>query len=609
MRTTDVQLFWNALGSFWGDFEDKALIEQVWQGYFNVVSGMNQKSLDLRNSLAFRNLPAVLEDKHETFDVIYEVSNPEYSGVITSYLTSGAEGNRYEYNLTPGTASIPTLTYYYYSDSGTLSAKQTLTEGTDYYIQDMERLRFASSPPFTSNENQTHFSGNQLFAETVYRVNPALWGIEATRAGLNEIMLTDSIYNAFVGGYSSSGAARDLVDTEHFKYLVWGIQEALGRKPTVGNIQHLYELVRGLPFAHNSGYYNGKTITGNTHDYTIESPSGDRDLYKYTYLQSGEAVSQFQVLISGTHVYDFVNNYALISGLTDFDVEKSRHIVISDTDVSSSHDISEFSYDSDLLTSTMSNYIPAHLTYEINPTTPSGLFIATWGDDSNNGSRQSPFATFGAAAAVVPSGGTIWYREGTHDGRLRMSYLANAGYSWDEPLLIKAFPGENVRLIESTHGWKGILYFDKLGSSYISVEGFDIDAIGDDGSIIDLRVSGCDSNQVKNCYIHGCSANDGLTEVIRFGSDDNRVISNRIINDTWQDHHGIYTSAENTGRSCISGIIAYNEFSGHDFSIHMNVENALETIKHLQIHHNYIHDSQCGIVGNNRRQCLDYNFR
>jgi hypothetical protein len=830
MRTTDIQQFWNVLGSFWGEFEDKALIEQLWLHYFNVVSGLEQKSLDLRNSLGFSNMPGIIEDQHESLDIVYSVNSPEYSGLINSYLASGQGDSvyRYEYNLTPGTVSIPELTYTYYSDSGTLSAKQTLSEGTDYEIRDMERVRFLGSPPFEANQNQTHFNGNRLLAETVYRTNPAIWGIEALRAGLDETDLSGDNYNAFVSGYLSSGIARDKIDVEHFKYLVWSLQEALSRKPAINNIRHLYELLHGLPFAHNSGVYQISSISGDQQDYTITgiyslypigtgydstnstdadyiylkkptfevtdkgweivargddayggiggtwlfsnsqdiAPSGikqyfgvrfdtsaeeiifeangaaetaaktdaletvasfedydpytwhrynfeitdssgisfyiddqligtqyfadawsdypssgldytfiggwatnsgvfpyvtdkeypyngwisrfrtynlndettshvrfiprdvdetarfiqdigpsgyvagigdegnplleylwqtcDQPLIAYSYLTSGQDISQFQVLYSGIKVNDHINNYTLISGLIDFEIEKYRHITITDSGILP---VPSLTYNPITLTGVLDTYIPAHLTYGINENLYSGIFVATWGDDANDGSRRYPVATFSGAASLVTESDTIWYRRGSYHEQILTSSLVNSGISWDAPLRVRAFPGEVVRLTAPNERDGGIVVFNQLGESYVKVEDFDIDGLGYTGSLVSMASSGSSHGWLYNCHVHGNTAGDGQASSITMSEDGHRITHCEIGEPEWHDHHGIYASTYGPrGRTCSGCEIAYNEMYGHDYSIHMNIENWILTIDNLEIHHNHIHDSQVGVL-------------
>lgn len=819
MRTTDVTEFWNALGSFWGDFEDKELINEIWWGYYHLFSGMNQKSLDLRNSIGFQNMPGVIEDRHHSFDIIYSVNSPEYSGLINAYTVSGTEGFRYEYNLEPGTISIPTLEYYYYSDSGTLSSLQTMTEGTDYYILDMERLRFTGSPPFTINQNQTHLNGQQLYADLIYRVNPALWGVETKKVGLDETALTDHKYNAFVSGYSYSGVLRDRVDADHFKYLVWALQEGVGRKPTLTNIDHLYGLLRGLPFAHNSGvlssgiigdnvntypisgYYNLRFInsgyittdrpmfyendyqidivarfneipvenqyllsvsgswsspsTGyqsmkifydadnsnikyevkgtkelnpsfalqgivyempdsnlNIHDWnkysirktggktfefylndqllqeedTLASPDwqssptsdyklvigaqytydgttealvgGDTGLSNvniaqvrystnnsgvtfhtymvpdenlspvavtdvsssgyaisisgtnewqqvempmvgYTHLSAESEIPQFTLLISGTNVYDHVNNYSQISGLIDFEVERYRHITIADSGLQFR---GHWQWDQDYLETILDQYIPSHISYGINENIYSGIFMATWGNDANDGSRQKPFRTFEAAAPNIPEGGTLWIRKGSYDQFFRSSLLNHSGISWDAPLRVKAFPGEHVKLVNSANSGSGIVCFDRSAPSnyqYLSFEDFEIDGQGVSRPLVKISQGGvCHGIQLYNCYFHGNNSDDVDQYDVFSRGNQNRIKRCRFAAEGgYVGHKAIQVEANNAANyTNADSEYSYNLISGYAYGIHINVDDTKHTyLRRARPHHNYIKNCKVGI--------------
>jgi hypothetical protein len=346
--STNVENIWDALGSYWMNFEDRALIIKYWQTLYYVMSGMYKKGIDLYDSQGFQNMPPYVEDKNQVYDIIYSVNSPEYSGLINTISGTGYQ----EFYITPGTFSIPTLTYYYYSTSGTLSSLQTMSEGVNYTIQDMERIRFLGSPPFIPNYNQTHFNGNKLSAATTQRVNPALWGVLPKLVGLSDSDIRNNTYPAF----KVSGSQEE--NLTHFKNLVWGLQNGLRAKPTIANIEHLYGLARGLPFAYESGIYNGVSISNNTYPYTL----GNIVLSGYTYLTSGSYVSKFQVLLSGINVYDYVNNYSAISGYCSQDAEKYGLVVISEDYVLPSG-VPPLSYNVAALSGLLSNYLPADLKF------------------------------------------------------------------------------------------------------------------------------------------------------------------------------------------------------------------------------------------------------
>ena len=313
MRTTDVSQIWNALGSFWGDFEDKALIEQLWQSYFTVVSGLERKSQNIRDSISFKNMPAVIEDRHQSYDIIYAVNTPSYSGLINAYLVSG----KYEFDITPGTFSIPKMTYYCYTDSGTLESPTPLVEDREYSIVGMNRIRFIDDPPFSVNQNQEHFKGQKLFADVCYRVNPVLWSIGPRLIGATENILINEDYPAPSGSTTYD-------NVEHFKYFVWAVSEGLKRDPTITNIENLLGIVAGLPFAYSSGV----------------------------------GVNQFDVQGENkVEVLDYINSLSTITGLVDNQAQIYNYVRINVP--------TGTTYNSGLFSTIVDAYLPSHLTYDI----------------------------------------------------------------------------------------------------------------------------------------------------------------------------------------------------------------------------------------------------
>jgi len=267
MESRSVRDIWGALGTFYGEFEDKELIEQLWQGYYDVTSGLFEKALDLRYSIGLANMPPYIKSRQEGFDINYGYLNSDYSGMVNTTTFSGYHA----FYVDPGTISIPTLTYYYYDTNGDLSDKQTLVENTDYYIEDMNMIVFTPTGiiPFHPNYNQVHYSGNQLFADVIYQVNPYLWGVGIQRVGLNETDLRDLTYPAFI--HLPSENATSIQQVEHFYYLMQALTDRLSKKGSISNIKSLYSLLRGLPFAHNSGIYDGFNASGLLYNPSIES--------------------------------------------------------------------------------------------------------------------------------------------------------------------------------------------------------------------------------------------------------------------------------------------------------------------------------------------------
>ena len=316
MPFTNVKILWNYLGSFWDNFEDKAFIETLWEGYAEVVGELTKRlyAVDLSKSLKF--LPSLLDEVGESYPIIFSGGNQN------THIISGL----HNYYVTDGTLSIPTLSGI--SDdpiySGVYSG-QTLTEGVDYTIIDKQRIQF------------TNFSGLALdpsfndptavyYASHTYKVNPALRKFYLPAVGLTSDVMCDD-YGHYQGTASGLNELRYKYD--HLKYLSWALWDTVRNPPTMSNITRGASLARGLPFAHTSGIatvtssYGENLVTIDNKTYHI--PSG-----LTLAVSTNETVDQFQILISGVSAYDYISGPSYIEAQTNWDplTYRSKIVII-----------------------------------------------------------------------------------------------------------------------------------------------------------------------------------------------------------------------------------------------------------------------------------------
>lgn len=98
-------------------------------------------------------------------------------------------------------------------------------------------------------------------------------------------------------------------------------------------------------------------------------------------------------------------------------------------------------------------------------------YVAKSGNDSNPGTDARPFLTLAKGVTALKPGDTLLVRAGTYTEELPNTIPS--GVSWEEPVTIRAFPGDTVILKPGT-GAERVLYF-RRGAQYIVVDGFVMD--------------------------------------------------------------------------------------------------------------------------------------
>ena len=254
----DVNKIWNSLGSFWKNFEDKELIEILWQAYRDVITEKYQTIYQINLSKAFQYMPPYYEEKQHFFDVIYNASDEICSGLINTVIISGL----HNYYIENDIFSIPSgLNNYYFQDINNEWILEHLTENTDFTIADYNRLIFQNNPPFSKNENYPNVSKGILSAPLIYKINPILFTLFGYLINITKEHFKNRDYHAFKT--EANTFEQQKTDLKHFKYLIWAIHHLKRQLPTITNFKKLYGIAKGLPFAYKSGIVTENTF-GNT---------------------------------------------------------------------------------------------------------------------------------------------------------------------------------------------------------------------------------------------------------------------------------------------------------------------------------------------------------
>jgi hypothetical protein len=131
----------------------------------------------------------------------------------------------------------------------------------------------------------------------------------------------------------------------------------------------------------------------------------------------------------------------------------------------------------------MTNFIPAY---------SRAYFVATNGDDGNDGSISAPWKTFDYALSIVSAADTLNIRGGNYQ-----QSISTVNDGTDEnagAIVIRAYPGENVLLQGNNYQGQGIA----IQNSYIKIEGIE-DSLWSEGMAIS---SPAHHITLTNCNVH-----------------------------------------------------------------------------------------------------------
>jgi parallel beta-helix repeat protein len=173
------------------------------------------------------------------------------------------------------------------------------------------------------------------------------------------------------------------------------------------------------------------------------------------------------------------------------------------------------------------------------------FYVATDGDDNAVGSMDSPFLTVGRGVTALSPGDTLYVREGTYAESLN-EYDVDipSGTSWDEPVTITAFPGEEVVLRPS--GGSDVVRL--MGTEYVVFAGLVMDAENMENTVVKITYTGDDpAGTAHHIRIQDCELMNSPGQGI-LGSGDYCEFVNLNIHDngTTDFDHGIYYASTGT---------------------------------------------------------------
>ena len=325
-KSFDVKEIWSPLGTFWPGFEDKELIEVIWNAYRDLIMDEYRTLFTLDLSKGLDYLPPHVEHKMSFFDIVYDVASEEYEDAINTVLISGL----YNYYIDEGVFDIPSglLNYYYLNDdvtSGSGSNEwvlETLVQGVDFEILDYNRIQFTPNPsksyypaPFQRTMNDPYIYHTKLFAPTMTGINNVLFDMYGKLVDVNKNHLRDRVYHSFQT--NAEPAEQTKLDLYHFKYLIWALFYLRFLKPTIENLKRLYGIAHGAPFAYTSGKISDISESPTEHIVTLNNDVYHIPISLTLGVSLDTPVDMFQLLISGIDVYDYVNNDDEIEDLAE----------------------------------------------------------------------------------------------------------------------------------------------------------------------------------------------------------------------------------------------------------------------------------------------------
>ncbi len=342
-RQSLVERIWDSLGTFWGQFPDKDLLTELWEGYSEVMDEILKRKSRVHLSRFLKTLKPVLDYNDSSLRVI---TSGDDKNTITISGLHAASVNEYVF-------SIPTL-------SG-IETGQILTEGVDYVIYEKKYIQFLSAPEYDSR-NTAIENAVTLYADNTYRHNPVLWELHASGISLPISSLDNEDYLPY-NTIEASGISRVQSIAEHYKYFIWALGEMKRRAPTIKNIKAGYEISRGLAFTYRAGTV--QSIIDDTVTVAVSGLTGITDSYDippaYTLtVTSGQVVPQFTVMISGVRFYDSVNNYDYMLAQPGVNFLNYASQVRFEYD----SNLNLLNYNSSYHDSYVSSLMPASLTYD-----------------------------------------------------------------------------------------------------------------------------------------------------------------------------------------------------------------------------------------------------
>ncbi len=179
-------------------------------------------------------------------------------------------------------------------------------------------------------------------------------------------------------------------------------------------------------------------------------------------------------------------------------------------------------------------------------------YVSPSGSNSHPGTEAKPFRTLAKGVRGLAPGDTLLVRAGVYAESLYATIPS--GTSWDRPVTMKAYPGEEV-ILKPDSGIR-VLHFQS-NQQYIVVDGLILDASGVTYDALKIGFNWTSPSahhiRVMNCEIKNAPEQGIL--IVGTGADDNEFINLDVHdNGTTEFDHGIYVC---TDRNLISGCSFY----------------------------------------------------
>lgn len=330
-----IKSLWNHLGSFWGDFQNKDRIEYFWSALASGIQTTYDYLIDIQKSRSF------------DYANMWINISPELYTIVVSGLTQNiyAGSGIFTYPIEEWIYSIPTLTQKY--KTSTTTVNKTYTEGLDYYVSGYNSLVWTNISGIQYDNRYPNDERLEVFASQVLQINPIIMNTWGRALDFRRDYITQ--YATYKN--SNSFESRLL----HIKYLLWALTYKSLNPPSVKNLRDAYGIVRGMPFAYNSGVINNSLQLDSSYIVTVDDdtyylPSG------LVPLSTGSVLAKFDLLASGLDLYDYQkypNQIATLSGINMFNQNNTLRYTLS----TAVQNIS--GYNSDFLDSYMTRLLPA----------------------------------------------------------------------------------------------------------------------------------------------------------------------------------------------------------------------------------------------------------
>ncbi|MBL7064963.1 MAG: right-handed parallel beta-helix repeat-containing protein [Anaerolineae bacterium] len=169
------------------------------------------------------------------------------------------------------------------------------------------------------------------------------------------------------------------------------------------------------------------------------------------------------------------------------------------------------------------------------PLQPQVYHVATTGHDSNPGTEAQPFRTISKGISVLGPGDTLYVKAGTYAENLSSF---PSGTSWDAPVTIAAYPGDEV-IVRPSSG-SHAAYF--TNAHHVILDGFVFDGANVGYNVIEIT-SEAHHTRIQNSEITG-GPESGI--LVSGASDSNEFLYLDIHDNGTDDFgHGIYIESSN----------------------------------------------------------------